>query len=183
MSARIFVTVLLVTVVVTTGPLESHSGPPFPIVSDQSSGPYVVSIWTDPDTTDDGSAKGQFWVRVRAADGGITLPQQTRVRLTATSTTGPSPVQMATASPVRGDATNQFAAVVLDREGRFAVLVEIDGALGTARVESAVDATYDLRPPRLLFILYLLPFVLAGLLWGRLLLRRRAGAAAARRSH
>ena len=26
-----------------------HSGPPFPILSDKAAGPYLISIWTDPD--------------------------------------------------------------------------------------------------------------------------------------
>jgi hypothetical protein len=60
----------------------------------------------------------------------------------------------------------------MDREGRYAVRVTIEGPLGAASVDALVDATYDLRPPRSLFVLYLLPFVLVGLLWGRLLVRR-----------
>jgi hypothetical protein len=74
---------------------------------------------------------------------------------------------------VRGDVTNQFAGLFMDHEGRFDVRITIDGPRGRATVSSAVDATYDLRPPRWLFLLYLAPFVLVGLLWGRLLLRRR----------
>jgi hypothetical protein len=62
----------------------------------------------------------------------------------------------------------------MDREGPFAVRVDIDGPLGAATVTASVEATYDLRPQRWLFGLYLLPFVLAGLLWGRLLIRRRS---------
>ena len=34
----------------------AHDGPPYPIVSERLAGPYEVSIWTDPDATDDGSA-------------------------------------------------------------------------------------------------------------------------------
>jgi hypothetical protein len=37
-----------------------------------------------------------------------------------------------------------------------------------------VDATYDQRPPAYLLVVYVMPFVLVGLLWGRLLLRRRS---------
>jgi hypothetical protein len=83
------------------------------------------------------------------------------------------PEIVATATPVRGDVTNQFAALVMDHEGRFAVRVSVDGPLGPATVNAAVDATYDLRPPRYMLIVYLLPFVAVGVLWGRLLLRRR----------
>ena len=61
----------------------------------------------------------------------------------------------------------------MDHEGRFAVRVTIDGPLGAASAESAVDATYDTRPAPALLIVYLAPFIAVGVLWGRLLLRRR----------
>jgi hypothetical protein len=94
--------------------------------------------------------------------------------VTITPVNRDGPVRSASASPVRGDTTNQFAAVVMDHEGPYAVRVNIDGPLGAATVTASVDATYDMRPPRVLLVLYLLPFVLAGLLWGRLLIRRRS---------
>jgi hypothetical protein len=85
----------------------------------------------------------------------------------------PESARTGTASPVRGDITNQFAAVEMDHEGSFGVLVGVEGPRGRAAVDSSVDATYDLRPPRPLLVIYLVPFVLVGLLWGRLLMRRR----------
>jgi hypothetical protein len=69
---------------------------------------------------------------------------------------------------------------VLDHEGPFAVHVTVDGPLGHAAVDSRVDATYDLRPPPYMLVWYLGPFVLAGVLWTRLLLRRRAAARSGR---
>jgi hypothetical protein len=84
-----------------------------------------------------------------------------------------APMVSATAEPVRGDVTNQFAAVVMEHEGRFAVEVSIDGPAGPATVRAEVDATYDLRPPPFLLAVYALPFVLAGGLWIRLLIKRR----------
>jgi hypothetical protein len=39
-----------------------------------------------------------------------------------------------------------------------------------------VDATYDLRPPPFMLVVYAVPFLLAGLLWMKLLLRRTSGA-------
>jgi hypothetical protein len=52
--------------------------------------------------------------------------------------------------------------------------VSIVGPLGETTVQATVEATYDLRPPRLLFALYLLPFLVVGGLWGKLLLKRRS---------
>ena len=151
----------------------AHDGPPYPIVSDRQVGPYLVSIWTDPDTTDDGSPGGQFWVQVDPLDQSRALPDGTQARVAIQPRDRNGPELQATAAPVRGDATNQFASLVMDHEGRFTVRVRIVGPLGGAAVESEVDATYDLRPSPYLLPVYVLPFVVVGLLWGRLLVRRR----------
>ena len=63
--------------------------------------------------------------------------------------------------------------MLMDHEGRFQVRTTIDGALGKAEVDAEVNATYDLRPPPAMIAIYLIPFVLVGYLWLRLLLRRK----------
>lgn len=151
--------------------VRAHDGPPFPILSDHVTGRYLISIWTDPDTTDDGSAGGQFWIRIYATDRSKP-PADTRATVTIDPLDRPGPEQRAATSPVRGDVTNQFAAVLMDHEGRFGVRVAIDGPLGSAAVESTVDATYNLRPARSMMLLYLAPFLVVGILWARLLVRR-----------
>jgi hypothetical protein len=160
------------TVILCTAAVHAHDGPPFPILSDHVAGPYVISIWTDPDTTDDGSPGGQFWIRIHTANK-TTPPPATRAMVTVKPLDRPGPEPRAPTSPIRGDVTNQFAALVMDHEGRFAVQVLVDGPLGSAAVDSTVEATYNLRPPRTLILLFVVPFLLVGLLWGRLLIRRR----------
>jgi hypothetical protein len=150
----------------------AHDGPPFPIVSDAAAGRYLVSVWTDPDATDDESAGGQFWVRIAERQRGR-VPAATRARVTIRPLDRSGPERAAAAMPVRDDITNQFAALVMDHEGRFAVQVVIEGPLGDAVIDGEVDATYDLRPPAFMIALYMAPFVAVGLLWMRLLLRRR----------
>jgi hypothetical protein len=157
--------------------LQAHDGPPFPIVSDRVEGAYRISVWTDPDTTDDGSNGGQFWVMIGRGDGTGQLPAATRATVTAVPLDRPGASRSSAAAPVRDDVTTQFAGLVLDHEGRFAVRVSVDGPLGSATVESEVSATYDQRPSPILIAVYLMPFLLVGLLWARLLLRRRQGAA------
>ena len=170
MAAAVAVTAIL-------GPLaadaRAHDGPPYPIVSNRIVGPYRLSIWTDPDTTDDGTPGGQFWVRLNPERSGATLPAGTRARVGVRPVSGAGSERHADAAPVRGDVTNQFAAVLMDHEGRFAVHVTVQGPLGDAAVDAEVDATYDLRPPAYLLALYLAPFIAVGVLWGRLMLRRR----------
>ena len=150
----------------------AHTGPPFPIATSVSTGSYDVSVWTDPDSTDDGSAAGRFWVTVRPSSG-ATLPADTRVNVTINPADRPAQPSFARAEPLANDPSHRFAALVMDHEGRFHVRVTIDGSLGPGEVEADVDATYDLRPPPLMIAVYLIPFVAIGFLWVKLLLRRR----------
>ena len=162
--------------------LSAHSGPPFPIVTDAVRGPYTISIWTDPDATDDGSAGGQFWVVLALTPKEARVPPETRVTVVVRPVTGRTPKYnrimrgtevIAVAAPVRDDTGNQFAALRMDHEGPYEVRVDINGPLGRAVIDSRVDATYDQRPPPYMLAWYLMPFLLVGFLWTRLILRRR----------
>jgi hypothetical protein len=169
--------------------VRAHSGPPFPIVSNRIVGAYDISIWTDPDATDDGQAGGQFWVVIHAANRGAgagaadaagEIPAETRATVAIrpvgeTGAAGGTGVERrAAAAPVDGQVSRQFAALRMDHEGRFDVRVTIDGPLGRVELSSAVDATYDQRPAPILLVVYLLPFVAIGALWMARLRRRRA---------
>jgi hypothetical protein len=166
-------TTLTCGAVLVAHPASAHSGPPYPIVTNQVIGSYKVSVWTDPDTTDDGSPAGKFWVTLAAAHPRDTVPGTSRARISVRPLDRPGSVETAQTEPVRGDVTQQFTAFLMDHEGPFGVHVAVDGPLGHAELDTTVQATYDLRPARALLLLYLMPFLLVGLLWGKLLLRRR----------
>lgn len=163
---------ILAIVVLQPGPLLAHTGPPFPIVTSRNVGAYEVSVWTDPDSTDDGSAAGRFWVTLRPSSG-ASLPADTRVNVAINPAGTPGQPNTASAEPVANDPSHRFAALVLDHEGRFHVRVTIVGPLGPAGVEADVDATYDLRPPPAMIAVYLIPFAGIGFLWLKLMLKRR----------
>jgi hypothetical protein len=158
--------------VAATSTLHAHSGPPFPIVTDRIVGAYEISIWTDPDVTDDRSPQGKFWVTLRKADK-RPVPPATRVQMTIKALDRPGEPVAGAAEPVPQNPAQYFVALLMDHEGPFSVHVAVDGALGKADVDSMTDATYDLRPRPILTLLFLAPFVLAGLVWGKLLLKRR----------
>jgi len=154
--------------------LHAHSGPPYPIVLDQIAGQYKISIWTDPDATDDGSAAGKFWVMVDPAQKGSALPPNTRVTVSIQPLDRPGPVVTGPADPVGDDATRRFVALVMDHEGHYAVKATVDGPGGPASFDAAADATYDTRPRPFMLILALVPFLLIGFVWMKLLVRRRS---------
>jgi hypothetical protein len=166
---------LWLSVLLSAGPqlVFAHSGPPFPAFSDRVAGPYRLSLWTDPDTTDDGSAAGQFWVVIHLADGNQ-VPPDTHAIVAIRPLDRPGPELSARTAPLDGDISRQFVALLMNHEGPFAVRATISGPRGSAVVDATVDATYDLRPARWLVILYVMPFVAVGFLWLKLLLRRRA---------
>ncbi len=155
------------------GPVAAHDGPPFPIVTDRITGNYRISVWTDPDATDDGSADGQFWVVLDPIADGGRVPAGTRVSIAVMPADRAGATMTADAAPERGDAARQVGAVVMDHEGPFRVHVSIDGPLGPAAVDAEVEATYDLRPPPIMLVVYAIPFLVVGFLWLKLLVRRR----------
>jgi hypothetical protein len=152
----------------TSGPALGHAGPPIPLVSNRIVGPYKVSVWADPDSTDDGTAAGRFWITF-----GTPPPPGTRVQVAIWPLDRAGATIEATAQSETRNAAQWFSALVMDHEGRFQVRVTIDGSLGPATVDAEVDATYDLRPSPGLVVVYLVPFIAVGFLWLKLLLRRR----------
>ena len=158
----------------------AHDGPPYPIVSNQLLGRYRISVWTDPDTTDNGSAGGQFWVMIDPARAGDVVPSDVQAVVTIRPLDRQGLPVMAHADFVNQDPSRQFATVTMDHEGRFAVHVDVESESGRVSVDSEVQATYDLRPTRFMLAIYLLPFLLAGFLWTTLLVRRRRAFARAR---
>src|SRR6185436_18273813 len=69
----------------SSAPLPAHEGPPFPIVMDRREGPFVVSIWTDPDV-----GTGKFFVILEPAPG-TTLPDEIGVEVCVWPLTGRLP--------------------------------------------------------------------------------------------
>jgi hypothetical protein len=110
---------------------------------------------------------------LKAARSGQVIPAGTDVQVRVRPLDRPGDERLALAEPISGDPGRQFAALVLDHEGPFAVAVRIDGALGSGELDAQADATYDLRPRPALMVLFIMPFVLVGIVWGKLLIKRR----------
>jgi hypothetical protein len=153
--------------------LQAHSGPPFPILEDRIAGPYKVSIWTDPDATDDQTAAGKFWITLQPAARDTKIPAATETRLSIVPVDRTGAERSGRAEPLNGDVQRQYIAVLMDHEGRYGVRVTIEGPLGAAEVRTETDATYDLRPRPILTLLFVAPFLLVGFVWGKLLITRK----------
>ena len=178
MTARsAYAPTLALATLLIAAPAGAHSGPPYPVISHQTAGVYRLSVWTDPDATDDTTKGGQFWVVIESSRAEA-IPPGTQARVAVRPLDRAGPFVEALAAPVDGNASRQYAALVMDHEGPFGVRVAVDGPWGAATVDTMVAATYDLRPPLPLLAVYLLPFLAVGFLWTLRLVRRRRARAA-----
>jgi hypothetical protein len=146
---------------------QAHQGPPIPIVMDQRVGPYIVSVWTDPDV-----GVGRFWVFLEAAPGAA-LPEENAVEVCVQPMSGR--LQEACYPATRQEERNRvqyYTEVDFDQQEMWRVRVRVSGAAGGGEVTAQVEAT----PPgygRWDLLIYAFPFMLFGLLWLAVALRRR----------
>lgn len=140
-----------------------HDGPPFPLVVDQQVGPWVISVWTDPDI-----GQGSFFVIPQAAP-----PNDLIVQVTVQPASGRLPE--ATYTAVREDLKGQaqFKTIVnFDAQENWRVRVRLHSAQGTGETIAFVEPTPD-GLGRWDLLIYLLPFLAIGFIWLRAFLVKR----------
>lgn len=168
---------LLVAGLLLPAPVRAHEGPPFPIIVDERVGPYVVSVWTDPDI-----GIGTFFV-VLEPPGDDPLPEGTVVRIGVRPVSGrlPEVWYRAEPQPVRyGE--RHYAEVEFDQGEVWRVRVEVMGREGGGEVAAEVEATPDGDIGPIGLLIYALPFAAIGALWLKAVIHRRSTPEAARRS-
>lgn len=152
-----------------TVPAWAHQGPPFPILMDMPAGPYVASVWTDPDV-----GKGIFFVVLEPPEG-QSLPDRTRVRIGLQPVSGRLPEAFYTAeAQSTGQGTRYYAEVAFDRQEMWKVRVLLDGSKGSGELAAEVEATPDGTIGPIALLIYPLPFLAVGFLWLKAALHRRS---------
>lgn len=146
----------------------AHEGPPYPIIVDKRAGPYLVSVWGDPDV-----GIGTFFVILESPEGS-TLPDDIKVeiRVQPVNERLAETHHTAARDSVRGRVQYK-AEVPFDREELWRVRFTLQSSLGSGEIASDVEVT----PPgygRWDLLIYLFPFVAIGLLWLRAVLRLRS---------
>lgn len=161
-------TAVLLAVLGSGRAASAHNGPPFPILQKHATGPYLVSIWADPNV-----GQGTFYVFLDPPPGGH-LPPDTRVEVGVQPVTGrlAEVVYPAPAKTLWG--RFQYVAVAnFDREEKWRIRTILHYGNQTSEASTEVIATPK-GPGRLEFLLYLCPFLAVGFLWVRALRRSRA---------
>lgn len=146
-------------------PAAAHQGPPFPILVDQKAGPYVASVWTDPDI-----GTGTFYVLL---DGKTPAPAAARLAVQPVDARLPEAVYGTDPQPTK-EGRRFFAEVPFDKGGRWRVRVMLEGPAGSGELLSQVEPTPDGTLGPLELGLYLIPFLAVGFLWFKAVLRRRS---------
>jgi hypothetical protein len=153
-------------------PALAHQGPPFPLQVDQKVGPYVASVWSDPDI---GTAT--FFV-VLEAPKGRKLPARTAVRIGVQPVTKRLPEVFYDAEPQPVDEGARYLAKIqFDKGERWHVRTVLSGSEGGGEMNTQVEATPDGILGPLGSLVYAFPFVAVGFLWIKAVLRRRAAPA------
>lgn len=151
-------------------PADAHQGPPFPVLVDQRVGPYVASVWTDPDI-----GTGTFFVILEPPPG-QKLPAGTRVRI------GVQPVSKRLPEAfheAKLQSTNEgeryYAAVPFDQGGMWHARVLLAGPKGGGTLTAEIEPTPDGTLGPIASLIYLVPFLGIGFLWFKAAMRRREG--------
>ena len=165
MSSRRFRYALsLVLIFLCVHAIDGHEGPPYPLFVDQPVGPYVVSVWTDPDVGD-----ALFFVIVSPT---AQLPTDLRVQIGVQPVSGRLSEVFYSGERENVQGQVQYRAQVhFDAEEMWRVRVRLESAQGNAETVATVEAT----PPgygRWDLLVYLLPFLGVGVLWAIAMVRK-----------
>lgn len=136
----------------------AHTGPPAPLLVDHLVGPYLVSVWADPEV-----GSGTFFLRLEPPSGGA-IPGDTTVQVGVQPVSGrlAEARYLARRQEVGGHAQYQ-AEVPLDAQElwRVRIIVQSTGGSGEAMVDVEAIAPglghWDV-------LLYLFPFLAVGFL-------------------
>ncbi|MFN2408286.1 MAG: hypothetical protein ABR594_19745 [Pyrinomonadaceae bacterium] len=143
----------------------AHEGPPYPLFVDQFVGSYSVSVWTDPDVGD-----ALFYVIL--SEQHQPLPLDLRVQIGVQPVSGRLPEAFYPAERENLPKQVQYKAQVhFDAAEHWRVRVRLESASGNAETTATVAAT----PPgygRWDLLVYLVPFLAVGIVWGVAMVRR-----------
>ena len=145
----------------------AHNGPPFPIITDQRVGPYIISLWTHPDL-----GIGTFFVMVDPVPGG-TVAKDLKIQIGVQPASGRLAEVMYSAWHVDLRGQVEFKSEVqFDQQENWKVRLILTSSSGGGEAISQVVPTpagfgrWDL-------LLYLLPFLGVGFLWITAIAKRR----------
>ncbi|GJM21272.1 MAG: hypothetical protein DHS20C15_11870 [Planctomycetota bacterium] len=151
-------------------PLRAHEGPPFPVLVDEPSAPWSISVWADPDV-----GLGTFWVQLQPLDGHA-LPDDTRVSVHVAPADGRVlETHWDSERETWRDGEQFVSEVDFPTREFWLVRVVVESDTADAHVEHVLRV--EVTPPgygAIDLLLYLWPFLALGALWIKAARRHRA---------
>lgn len=158
----------LFSVFVLSAHASAHEGPPYPLFVDKRAGPYLLSVWADPDV-----GTGTFFIAAEPAQGGA-LGDDLKVSVCVRPASGRAGEECYEAGRdgVRDRAQYKIG-VPFDRQEVWHTRVILRSSHGAGEADADVEAT----PPglgRWDILIYLFPFAAVGFLWLRAAIKGRS---------
>jgi hypothetical protein len=149
--------------------IQAHEGPPFAIIVDEDVGPYLVSVWTDPDI-----GIGTFFVVFDPKDDNHSMDDISSVVIGVEPVSGRlnEAVYLFEEQPSR-NGVRYWAEVEFDKGEFWKVRVKIEGEGFSRELYSEVEATPDGTIGPIGLLIYALPFVAIGFIWFRAIIVKR----------
>ena len=164
---RFLLTFLVLSSLIPTS-AKAHEGPPFALVVDQKAGPYVVSVWTDPDV-----GTGTFFVIVNTPQG-ASVPADLKVQVIVQPVSGRlTEVAYPAERENLRDQLQYKALVQFDAQELWRVRVSLNSAMGSGEIKATVEPT-PVGLGRWDLLLYGSPFLIIGMLWVIVVIRKRS---------
>lgn len=151
---------------------QAHKGPPFAIIIDEDIGPYLVSVWTDPDI-----GTGTFYVVFEPKTEGHPTDDIRSVRIGVQPKSGRLDEKVYTFEEQSArTGANYWTEVEFDKGEFYDLRVIIEGDGFEREMISEVEATPDGSVGPIGVLIYAIPFIGVGILWFRAIIVRRRGA-------
>jgi hypothetical protein len=176
----------IAAVVLLNHPALAHDGPPYQVIADAAAGPYIASVWADPDL---GGGVIYLMVQPPATEASVdsTAPAGSQPAVASPADTAGSPIEVTVAArpadghlpevlyparfdPAAGSDDQRYIAdISFDAEGSWDLRVMLRGAAGEGELATAVDVRPSDGPESWEVWIYLLPFALLALVfvWAR----------------
>lgn len=160
---------LAVCITLLSSNVQAHEGPPFAIIVDEEVGPYLVSVWTDPDI-----GIGTFFVVFDPKSDVHSTDDINSVRIGVEPVSGRLDEAVYVFEEQRARSGARYWAEVEFDKGEFwKVRVKIEGDGFEKELFSEVEATPDGTIGPIGLLIYALPFVAIGFIWFRAIIVRR----------
>ena len=176
MKRRLAITLALCAIVGDRAVAQSHDmmmhhhGVPSRMIANQRVGPYLASVWIEPEVGD-----GSVYVMLDATDEkSFTPPSSVRVAIAPVSGHQSEMVSEAHAEPMHGKAGAQYMTnVMFDRPERWNMRIVVEGSAGGGQIALQVESTSNASLGPVGVILGSIPFLLVTLVYWRSALARR----------